>query len=149
MKKVNIRQEVFKFMKKNPSTKNSEIVEHFPDYPENSVKTYRTQWRKKFKKLIPKKPPKPGKEIVIPETNSKMTVEVLEALMESREYKKIDESAIEDALLELLNAGTVTPQVVRCMVDYIVKIKGKTDTIDDNLDMEALRQIGVSIKGSE
>jgi len=136
-------------MQNNPGTKNSEIAGEFPDYPENSVKTYRTQWRLKFKKLLPRKP-KPGIEIKIPdETNPKDALDIIEALMKNREYTKIDVEAIEKALLELLNSGVVTPQVVKNMIDFYLKIGSKKEVLEEDIDMEVLKQIGIEITDSK
>ena len=136
MKELSLRQKVFKYMKDNPDTSNSAIQLKFNDDSANSVKTYRTQWLKKNKLLDPKK----GKESVVEKK--------LKELVEAVKYTKVNEETIEKTLLELVNMRAIDAGLVRCMIDFFVKIKGKTDEIEDKIDMEALKKIGINITSS-
>ncbi len=136
MKELSLRQKVFKYMKDNPNTSNSAIQLKFNDNSANSVKTYRTQWLKKNK--LPG--PKEGKESVVEKK--------LKELVEAVKYTKVNEETIEKTLLELVNMRAIDAGLVRCMIDFFVKIKGKTDEIEDKIDMEALKEIGINIKSS-
>lgn len=137
--KLSIRQEVFNYMNKFPHTSNKDIALKFDTYNENSVKAYRIQWLKNNKE-------KSGKtDEISPEDQDK-----LGELIEKVVYTKIDEETIESILLELANKkGSKDAGLARCMIDYYIKIKGKTQTISDTIDMEALREIGVNIKSSD
>ncbi len=68
----------------------------------------------------------------------------LKKIVEAIVHTKVNEATIEKMLLELINTGTIDTGLVRCMIDFFVKIKGKTEEIDENIDMEALRQIGIT-----
>ena len=136
MKELSLRQKVFKYMKDNPNTSNSAIQLKFNDNSANSVKTYRTQWLKKNK--LPG--PKEGKESVVEKK--------LKELVEAVKYTKVNEETIEKTLLELVNMRAIDAGLVRCMIDFFVKIKGKTDEIEDKIDMEALKEIGINITSS-
>lgn len=63
-------------------------------------------------------------------------------------YDKINEKVIEDILLRLVNGGLVDTALVRNMVEFFIKIKSKTDTMEDDLDMEVLKEIGLKITNS-
>ncbi|KKM83157.1 hypothetical protein LCGC14_1312300 [marine sediment metagenome] len=136
MKELSLRQKVFKYMKDNPDTSNSAIQLKFNDDSANSVKTYRTQWLKKNK--LPG--PKEGKESIVEKK--------LKELVEAVKYTKVNEETIEKTLLELVNMRAIDAGLVRCMIDFFVKIKGKTDEIEDKIDMEALKEIGINITSS-
>lgn len=136
--KLSIRQEVFNYMDKFPYTTNTDIALKFNIYNENSVKTYRTQWLKKSK------PKTKGKS----EIEKNIVEEKLHELLEDIVYTKVNEETIEATLLNLVNAGQLDAGLVRCMIDFFIKIKGKTDTIEENIDMEVLRQIGINVKNN-
>ena len=123
-------------MKDNPDTSNSAIQLKFNDNSANSVKTYRTQWLKKNKLPSPKK----GKESIVEKK--------LKELVEAVKYTKVNEETIEKTLLELVNMRAIDAGLVRCMIDFFVKIKGRTDEIEDKIDMEALKEIGINITSS-
>ena len=64
-----------------------------------------------------------------------------------KKFTKINSVTIEAVLLEGANTGnTSLANLARCMIDFFVKIKGKTDEIEDDIDMEALKEIGINIK---
>ncbi|KKM77621.1 hypothetical protein LCGC14_1368140 [marine sediment metagenome] len=136
MKELSLRQKVFNYMKDNPNTSNSAIQLKFNDNSANSVKTYRTQWLKKNKLPSPKK----GKESIVEKK--------LKELVEAVKYTKVNEETIEKTLLELVNMRAIDAGLVRCMIDFFVKIKGRTDEIEDKIDMEALKEIGINITSS-
>ncbi|KKL08834.1 hypothetical protein LCGC14_2253750 [marine sediment metagenome] len=72
----------------------------------------------------------------------------IKELTKELSYTKINEATIEKSLLDLVNIGTIDNGLVRCMIDFFVKIKGKADEVEENIDMEALKAIGVNIKNS-
>ncbi|KKM89864.1 hypothetical protein LCGC14_1244440 [marine sediment metagenome] len=137
MKELSLRQKVFKYMEDNPNTSNTAIQLEFINDSPNSVKTYRTQWNKE------KKNNKPGK------FKEKMTEEEIKEFLKEGGYTKINADTIEAVLLEGANTGdTSMANLARCMIDFVIKIKGKTDEIDENIDMEALKAIGINITSS-
>ena len=138
MKELSLRQKVFKYMEDNPNTSNTAIQLEFINDSPNSVKTYRTQWNKE------KKDNKPGK------FKEKMTEEEIKEFLKEGGYTKINADTIEAVLLEGANTGdTSMANLARCMIDFVIKIKGKTDEIDENIDMEALKAIGINITSSD
>ncbi len=113
-----------KSVKANPNVKNKLLYELSNAITDNQ----KTIVRKKKAKL--KKVQNP------PEENSS-----------GRKYTKINSVTIEAVLLEGANTGnTNLANLARCMIDFFVKIKGKTDEIEDDIDMEALKEIGINIK---
>ncbi len=125
-------------MEDNPNTSNTAIQLEFINDSPNSVKTYRTQWNKE------KKDNKPGK------FKEKMTEEEIKEFLKEGGYTKINADTIEAVLLEGANTGdTSMANLARCMIDFVIKIKGKTDEIDENIDMEALKAIGINITSSD
>lgn len=122
-------------MDENPTTTNTGIQLAFIKDPVNSVKTYRTQWLQKKKKKKTR------------EFKDKMTEEETKEFLKEGGYTKINEDTIEAIYLEAANTGDTTlVNLARGMTEYFIKIKGKTDEIDDEIDMEALKQIGITIK---
>lgn len=62
---------------------------------------------------------------------------------------KVDETLIEKAILDLYDNGSNSPNLVRSMIDYVLKIKGKQEEIDDDLDLEMLKEIGIAIESED
>ena len=135
--KDSLRQKVFRYMVEHPLTTNQSIKIEFKTYSENSVMTYRTQWLKENKPDREKGTPGPSP-----------LEKGLKDLTEAVKYTKINEETIEKTLLELVNMKAIDTGLVRSMIDFFVKIKGKTDEIEDKIDMEALKEIGINIKNS-
>ena len=51
---------------------------------------------------------------------------------------------LEKCLTEALEINPNNPNLLRTAIEFWIKIKGKTDAIDDDFDMEVLKQIGIS-----
>lgn len=55
---------------------------------------------------------------------------------------------LENLICDMLNEEP-TESKIRIAVDFYNKVKGKMETIDSDIDMEALREIGVNVKNSD
>ena len=68
-----------------------------------------------------------------------------------QKYSKITEDMLEKAILDWLNKNIPKSKenAIRAAVDFFIKIKNKTDTMDEDLDMEALKKIGIISKDSD
>ena len=62
-------------------------------------------------------------------------------------FNKIDATTVETLMLKQANEGNDTVPFIRCIVDYL-KIKGDSVELDEDLDLEVLRQIGINLKNS-
>ncbi len=62
-------------------------------------------------------------------------------------FNKIDATTVETLMLKQANEGNDTVPFIRCIVDYL-KIKGDSVELDEDLDLEVLRQIGINLKSS-
>jgi len=51
---------------------------------------------------------------------------------------------LEKCLTAALIKNPGNPNLLRTAIDFFIKIKGKSDDIDDDFDMEVLKQIGIS-----
>ena len=51
---------------------------------------------------------------------------------------------LEKCLTTALKEHPGNPNLLRAAIEFWIKIKGKTDAIDDDFDMEVLKQIGIS-----
>ena len=51
---------------------------------------------------------------------------------------------LEECLTAALKEHPDNPNLLRTAIEFFIKIKGKSDAIDDDLDMEVLKQIGIS-----
>ena len=51
---------------------------------------------------------------------------------------------LEKCLTAALKEHPDNPNLLRTAIEFFIKIKGKEDAIDDDFDMEALKQIGIS-----
>jgi len=56
---------------------------------------------------------------------------------------------LEKCLTSALNKHPENPNLLRTAIEFFIKIKGKTDAIDDDLDMEVLKQIGIKITAGD
>jgi len=121
--KDSARQKVFEFMDKNPETTNKDIHSHFEDYPENSVKTYRTQWlnKKKTKSTVEELKSK-LKEIKTGSTAEERKVKkekyraILKKMSIKAKLKLLGESVVDDYLL----TGS-EPRVLGKAIDLLCK----------------------------
>ena len=93
------------------------------------------------KKQTPKKRAKPVIRKSLSDVIKKKNI-----INTSRGFTKINEDTIEKVLLEVINNGVLNATTVRCLVDFYIKMNVKDDVIEDDIDMEALKQIGLSIK---
>lgn len=105
--------------------------EYFKKYPKDKIKT------------IPKKvssssddTTKGGVSKVSPQS-TKIDDDIIDG---------VDETTVERGLVRLWNLGEINTNLLRCMVDYVIKIKGKSDEVDDDLDLEVLKEIGIKVK---
>lgn len=56
---------------------------------------------------------------------------------------KLSAEYLEKCLTEALKINPNNPNLLRTAIEFFIKIKGKTDAIEDDLDMEVLKQIGI------
>jgi hypothetical protein len=64
-------------------------------------------------------------------------------------FIKIDDDTIESAILMLLNSGKVDSQLIKTMIEFYHKIRGKEDKIRDDIDLEEFRKIGKTLENSD
>ena len=57
---------------------------------------------------------------------------------------KLSAKDLEKRLTIALDNNPGNANLLRTAIEFFIKIKGKTDAIDDDLDMEVLKQIGIS-----
>ena len=133
---INLRKIIFKYMEEHPETSNKDIKIIFAQHPVNSVTTYRTQWNKENKAKLPN-----NKKSSIEEKLKELTEDIL--------FEKINEETIEETLLAAVNVGDISTNLIKCMIDFFVKIKGKRDEMEDDIDMEVLKEIGIVIKSGD
>jgi len=104
---------------------------------------------KKCKKRFYIKTQKTQNEPKIPKSNNKPNSSEKEggsAPPSNRDpFIKIDATTVETLMLKQANEGNDTVPFIRCIVDYL-KIKGESEELDENLDLEVLRQLGVTLK---
>ena len=62
---------------------------------------------------------------------------------------KLSADYLEKCLTEALAINPNNPNLLRTAIEFFIKIKGKTDKLDDDLDMEVLKAIGVKITASD
>ena len=55
---------------------------------------------------------------------------------------------LEKCLTSALAEHPDNPNLLRTAIEFFIKIKGKNDSIDDDIDMEVLKQIGISLSNS-
>ncbi len=147
MENISLRQRVFAHMVKNPYTSNTDIQLKFKKESSNSVKTYRTQWLKENKVGTKKGVLKSRTAKTDDEKFDKMTEEEIKEFLKKGGYTKIDEATIEAIYLEAANTGdTSLVNLARGMTEFYIKIKGKIEELDEDIDMEMLKQIGINVK---
>ena len=56
---------------------------------------------------------------------------------------------LEKCLTAALEKHPENPNLLRTAIEFFIKIKGKSDAIDDDLDMEVLKQIGIKITAGD
>ena len=63
-------------------------------------------------------------------------------------YTKVDDEMIEESILYLANHGKIDVPLIGKMIEFYYKIRGKDDSIRDNIPMEEFMKLGESIKSS-
>jgi len=57
--------------------------------------------------------------------------------------EKLSEEDLEKRIVTALNSQPNNAMILGKAIEFFIKIKGKTDTIDEDINMEALKQIGI------
>ena len=60
--------------------------------------------------------------------------------------KKLTEEFIEQLIVDGLEANPGNVQLIGKATEFYIKVKNKVSEIEDNIDMEALKEIGINIK---
>ena len=120
------------YLKDNPNAKNKALYE----YCHATTKAQKGYIRKKKSRLQNKK------------TQGKIKQEILSKKNDS-EITSLTPASVEKLIIDKLNnKSTISDAHIRMALDHVIKLKIKSDEIDENIDMEALKAIGVNIKNS-
>lgn len=145
---MSLRSQVEKLIKNDLTLSNKQLYKQCPGGNQCSIRVYAADFRKLYNKI-----PAAGKKHVTKKNSQSSLshdgVPQSKGVKSPLSRKMVNEGLIEAAILDLYNKGQNTPNLVRCMVDYVLKIKGRQEEIDEDLDMEILKAIGVSIKDSD
>ncbi len=110
------------YLKDNPNAKNKALYE----YCHATTDAQKGYIRKKKSRLQNKK------------TQSKKPEEV-------REITSLTPASVEKLIIDKLNnKSTISDAHIRMALDHVIKLKIKSDEIDENIDMEALKAIGIT-----
>jgi len=148
-KGTSVRQEIFHYLDSNPNANNEELIEKFPSptYKENSVKTYGTQWRNIYNKDLEDRIPGNSR---LKSKGIRNGIEDLEWEIDNfDDVEKIDVDLLRRLLIHEIKRGNITPATIRGVTEYL-KLTGEVDEkVDDELNMEMMRQFGVNLKSSD
>ena len=64
-------------------------------------------------------------------------------------FIKIDDDTIEICMLQMANEGDISVPLIKAMIEFYYKIRGSTDKVKDEIDMEAFKSIGTALKDSD
>ena len=64
-------------------------------------------------------------------------------------FIKIDDDTIEICMLQMANEGDISVPLIKAMIEFYYKIRGSTDKVKDEIDMEAFKAIGTALKDSD
>ena len=117
------------YLKDNPNAKNKALYE----YCHATTKAQKGYIRKKKSRLQNKKTQ--GKKVPGKKNDGEIT--------------SLTPASVEKLIIDKLNnKSTISDAHIRMALDHVIKLKIKSDEIDENIDMEALKAIGVNIKNS-
>lgn len=85
----------------------------------------------------------------IPEFNQKNDTEIgggtLTPPPPTEGIEELSSEALEKRLVDALNAQPNNAILLGKAIEFFIKVKGKIDTIDDDIDMDVLREIGINL----
>jgi hypothetical protein len=73
---------------------------------------------------------------------------VNQMVKDSKSKHLLTEEYIERKIYDGLEANPGNIQLIGKATEFFIKVKGKTNEIEDDIDMEALKEIGINIKSS-
>lgn len=132
------------YIRDHPDADNKELYEHCNATTDNQKGYIRKKKSRLLTQKDSRKSPKSPKKSEVGEVEAE-----LQELVERIVYDNINEDTIEESLLRLANTGKIDSGLVRCMIDFFIKIKSKSDTIKEDINMEQLLQDGLLIKNSD
>lgn len=65
------------------------------------------------------------------------------------DIEKLSSEDLEKRIISALNVQPNNAQLLGKAIEFFIKIRGKEEEIDDNIDMEALREIGITSTSSK
>lgn len=146
---MSLRSEIEKLVKNDSTLTNKQLYKQCPEGHHTSIRVYAAEFRKLYNKNIT--------NVILPGKNKKSKSSLSQDVSPQGKGARtplphngrVNETLIEAAILDLYNKGHNNPNLVRCMVDYITKIKGKQEEIDEELDLMLFKEFGISIKDSD
>lgn len=63
--------------------------------------------------------------------------------------KKLSSEDLENRIVAALNKQPTNAQLLGKAIEFFIKVKGKEEEIDESIDMEALREIGITSTSSK
>ncbi len=113
------------YLKDNPNAKNKVLYE----YCHATTDAQKGYIRKKKSRLQNKKTQ--GKKVPGKKNDNEIT--------------SLTPASVEKLIIDKLNnKSTISDAHIRMALDHVIKLKIKSDEIDENIDMEALKQIGIT-----
>ncbi|KKL25978.1 hypothetical protein LCGC14_2399880, partial [marine sediment metagenome] len=77
--------------------------------------------------------------------NKKTQGEIPPGKKNDGEITSLTPASVEKLIIDKLNnKSTISDAHIRMALDHVIKLKIKSDEIDENIDMEALKQIGIT-----
>jgi len=67
----------------------------------------------------------------------------------TEDIKKLSSEDLEKRIVAALNKQPTNAQLLGKAIEFFIKIKGKEEEIDESIDMEALREIGITSTSSK
>ena len=120
------------YLKDNPNAKNKALYE----YCHATTNAQKGYIRKKKSRLQNKKTQ--GKKVGLKNFS-------IPGKKNDSEITSLTPASVEKLIIDKLNnKSTISDAHIRMALDHVIKLKIKSDEIDENIDMEALKQIGIT-----
>ena len=150
--KISIRRQVFLYLIENPKFAMSELRLKFPNEKQNTLAIYLTQFRKKQLKqsdIIDFVNDNKTEKLIRAVENVQETTEIVKRNVSAKNSivaAKVNDEVIENAILALYNSGNITINLIRTMIEFYFKVRGNTDKVEIDVDMEMFKKIGAAFE---
>lgn len=143
---MSFKEAIEKELEINSKVRFEEAYKRIDNLKEKTFNNVRTEWKKKQLKITKNKgkKQKKRKNSQVPAINNNNDLD-----NSLKPIKKLTSDDLEKRLIIALNQQPNNANILRTAIDFFIKVKDKSDAMEEEIDMEKLREIGIAIKSGD